>query len=309
MSLIYIEELFFTIAFVAYIIGALGFFIYISSCKEPVGRLSIMITVLGFIIHTIAMIARIIESGRLPFSNQFEFANSFTWGIVLCYLLLHYYYHFTAIGAFVMPLAFLMMGYASVLPKTIRPLMPALQSRWLTIHVGSAVISYGAFAVSCGISIIYLLSISRQRNAELQLSPSIEETNEDSTLFNSKPFMKNRQSPPHQTFHASKKLLPNKEICDYLSYRVIAFGYFMLTIVIISGAIWARSAWSRYWGWDPKETWSLITWIIYSVYLHLRFNKGWRGKPAAWFAIIGFICVIFTFIGVSALLPGIHSYR
>lgn len=273
MDIVYFEELFFTLAFIIYIIASIGFFVFLVSSKEKVGKFSVTASTIGFIIHTIAMVLRIIESGRLPFSNQFEFANSFTWAIVLCYLVIHHMYKFTAVGGFVMPLAFLMMGYASMLPKTIKPLMPALQSRWLTIHVGTAIISYGSFAVAAGLSAMYLVN---ERNKEKD---------------------------------KKRGHLPDAEVCDYLSYRVIAFGYLMLTLVIVTGAIWAKKAWARYWGWDPKETWSLITWIIYSTYLHLRFNRGWKGKTAAWFSVIGFICVIFTFIGVNVLLPGLHSYR
>lgn len=273
MDIIYFEELFFTISFILYILASIGFFVFLASAKDKIGKYAVYTSLTGFIIHTLAMILRIIESGRLPFSNQFEFANSFTWGIVLCYLVIYFVYKFIAVGAFVMPLAFVMMGYASMLPKTIKPLMPALQSRWLTIHVGTAIISYGSFAVAAGLSVMYLINNHNKEKGK------------------------------------EKGTLPNAEICDYLSYRVTAFGYLMLTLVIVTGMIWAKSAWSRYWGWDPKETWSLITWIIYSTYLHLRFNKGWKGKTAAWFSVIGFICVIFTFIGVNILLPGIHSYR
>lgn len=267
MSLVQFEEAIFLLAFILYTGSAIAFFVHVALKKELAGKLAVWAAVIGFIVHNVAMVLRIIESGRLPFSNQFEFANSFTWGIVLCYLVLHYRYKFTAVGAFVMPLAFLMMGYASMLPKDIKPLMPALQSGWLNFHVSTAIVSYGSFAVACGLSVMYLIGLKN-----------------DKSSF-------------------------DREASDYLSYRVIAFGFLMLSLVIITGAIWAKHAWSRYWGWDPKETWSLITWIIYAAYLHLRFNRGWHGKAAAWFAVIGFICVIFTFVGVNILLPGIHSYR
>lgn len=295
MDIIYFEELFFTITFILYILASIGFFVFLASSKDKVGKYAVLTSVLGFIVHTCAMILRIIESKRLPFSNQFEFANSFTWGIVLCYLVIYFIYRFIAVGAFVMPLAFLMMGYASMLPKTIKPLMPALQSRWLTIHVGTAIVSYGSFAVAAGLSVMYLInSYKKDKIVAIAGTKGI-----DGDLDNG--YNDDKSS--------SKNTLPNEEICDYLSYRVIAFGYLMLTLVIVTGMIWAKSAWARYWGWDPKETWSLITWIIYSTYLHLRFNRGWKGKTAAWFAVIGFVCVIFTFIGVNILLPGIHSYR
>lgn len=271
MNIVYFEEVSFSIAFIIYIAAALGFFVYLAGGKEKAGKFAVNASIAGFIVHTTAMVLRVIESGRLPFSNQFEFASSFTWGIVLIFLIIQFYYKITSLGAFVMPLAFIMMGYASMLSKDIKPLMPALQSNWLTIHVGAAVISYGSFAVACGLAIMYLINEKRMNKI------------------------------------GSK--LPDVEAYDYLSYRIIAFGFLMLTLVIVTGAIWAKYAWSRYWAWDPKETWSLITWLIYSVYLHLRFNRGWKGKPAAWFAVIGFVCVIFTFVGVNVLLPGLHSYN
>lgn len=267
MNLVQFEEAAFMLAFILYTASSIAFFVHVALKKDKVGQYAIWAATIGFLVHNVAIIARIIESQRLPFSNQFEFANSFTWGIVLCYLVLHYKYKFTAVGAFVMPLAFLMMGYASMLPKDIKPLIPALQSGWLNFHVSTAIVAYGSFAVACGLSVMYLLGLK-----------------------------------------SADKASPDREASDYLSYRVIAFGFLMLSLVIITGAIWAKHAWSRYWGWDPKETWSLITWIIYAAYLHLRFNRGWKGKAAAWFAVVGFICVIFTFVGVNILLPGIHSY-
>ena len=264
-----VENIAFTVTFVLYIISAILFLVYVSNITKRVEKIAIIITLVGFLFHTGAMVARTIGAGRLPFSNQYEFALSFGWGIVLSFLILHKMYKFSAIGAFVMPLGILVMGYASLQSRAVRPLMPALQSYWLTFHVGTAILSYGAFALACGIAIIYLIDAKRAED---------------------------------------RRILKDPEISDMLSYRVIVFGILMLTIVIISGAIWAQKAWSRYWAWDPKETWSLITWIIYAIYLHLRLRRNWRGKAAAWFAIIGFISVLFTFVGVNILLPSIHSY-
>ena len=264
-----IENVTFTTTFVLYIVSAVLFLLHVSGVTRKVEKMAMLITLVGFVFHTGAMIVRTIGAGRLPFSKQYEFALSFGWGIVLSFLILHKTYRFTAIGAFVMPLGILVMGYASLQSKAVRPLMPALQSHWLTFHVGTAILSYGAFALACGIAIIYLIDAKRPDG---------------------------------------KRILKDPEISDMLSYRVIVFGVLMLTIVIISGAIWAQKAWSRYWAWDPKETWSLITWIIYAIYLHLRLRRNWRGKAAAWFAIIGFISVLFTFVGVNILLPSIYSY-
>lgn len=264
-----IENTTFTIAFICYAVSALLYFVHIAKLSRQVERIAVGATALGLVLHTIAMGARTIGAGRLPFSNQYEFALSFAWGIVLSFLVLYLLYRYGAIGAFVMPLAILVMGYASLQNKSVRPLMPALQSMWLTFHVGTAILSYGSFALACAISVIYLIDLKRSDE---------------------------------------RKILHDSETSDMLSYRVVVFGFLMLSVVIISGAIWAQKAWSRYWAWDPKETWSLITWIIYAIYLHLRLRKNWRGKSAAWFSIIGFVSVIFTFVGVNVLLPSIHSY-
>ncbi|MFA7671901.1 MAG: c-type cytochrome biogenesis protein CcsB [Sphaerochaetaceae bacterium] len=264
-----IENITFYVAFAFYIIAALSYFVQISRLSKKIEKVAIFATLVGFSFHTIAMGARSIGAGRLPFSNQYEFALSFAWGIVLSFLVLYLIYRFGAIGAFVMPLALLVMGYASLQSKAVRPLMPALQSLWLTFHVGTAILSYGAFALAAGIAVIYLIDLKRDEE---------------------------------------RKILKEADVSDILSYRVTVFGLLMLTIVIISGAIWAQKAWSRYWAWDPKETWSLITWIIYAIYIHLRLRRNWRGRAAALFSIIGFASVIFTFVGVNVLLPGLHSY-
>ena len=156
--------------------------------------------------------------------------------------------------------------------KEVHDLMPALKSNWLGFHVSTAIIAYGAFGVSFVLSIIFLL---RDRMKE-------------------KGFLDTH--------------IPQREKLDMISYRSVALGLLFLTFTIITGAIWAERAWGSYWSWDPKETWSLVTWIVYAIYLHLRVRRGWRGKTAAIFAIIGFICVMFTYIGVNTFLPGIHSY-
>lgn len=264
-----IENITFIITFIFYIISALSHLILVAKLSKNIEKVALIATLVGLIFHTVAMVTRTIGAGRLPFSNQYEFALSFAWGIVISYLILYRIYHFGVIGAFVMPLALLVFGYASLQSKAVRPLMPALRSHWLTFHVGTAILSYGAFALACGISVMYLIDSKREEG---------------------------------------HRLLKDPVVSDLLSYRVIVFGMLMLTIVIISGAIWAQKAWSRYWAWDPKETWSLITWIIYAIYLHLRLRRNWKGRAAAWFSIIGFASVLFTFVGVNILLPSIHSY-
>jgi cytochrome c-type biogenesis protein CcsB len=255
----------YTVAMVLY----LGFFL---GKREKLGHVATLMLWGAFFLHTVALITRGLGAQRVPLSNQYEFATSFAWGIALVYLIFERRYSFMAMGAFVTPVALLIIGYAAMQSKDVRPLMPALRSTWLLFHVATAVISYGAFGVAFGVSGMYLLRDRFREDAFIE------------------------------------RHLPTLGKLDLISYRAVASGYFFLTLVIITGAIWAEAAWGRYWAWDPKETWSLITWIIYSIYLHMRVVKGWSGKKAALFALIGFLCVLFTYVGVNTLLPSIHSY-
>ncbi len=277
MTIVGWETLFFSASFYLYLLAA---FLYILDLFNILGGRGGYATVpayCGLILHSVAIILRSIEAGRAPFSNQFEFANVFAWGIVVAYLVLErsLRFRYRAFGAFIMPLTLLIIGYASLLPRDIRPLMPALQSGWLTVHVGTAILAYSAFTLAFGLAIAY--------------------------------FVRDRAEQKQWAFLLSR--IPALPLLDHLSHKAIAFGFFMLSLVIITGAIWAEQAWGRFWGWDPKETWSLATWLIYAAYLHIRFSRNWQGRQAAWLSIIGFACVLFTYIGVNVLLPGLHSYR
>ena len=267
-----IENVLFTIAMIGYLAAMVLYWLFFVLKKDMVGKCADCFAAVAFLLHTGALVTRGIGAGRFPLSNQYEFATSFAWGICACYLVFLWKYKFRALGAFVTPVIFLVIGYAAMQSREVRELMPALRSHWLAIHVSSAIISYGAFGVSFAVSLMFLL---RQKK-------------EDSPFW--------------------QEHIPDERRLDLISYRAVSLGFLFLTFVMISGAIWAERAWGSYWSWDPKETWSLITWIIYAIYLHLRISRGWKGKSAALFAVIGFICVIFTYIGVNTLLPGIHSY-
>ena len=267
-----VENTLFTIAMVLYLAAMVLYILFFVLKNERIGFLGSLCTAAGFVIHTAALVVRGIGAGRLPLTNQYEFATSFAWGICLCYLIFLWKYRFRALGAFVLPVIFFIIGYAAMQSKEVRELMPSLRSNWLAIHVSSAIISYGAFGVSFAVSLIFLLQGRNSQSAFWQ------------------------------------KHVPVPRKLDLISYRAVSLGFLFLTIVIVSGAIWAERAWGSYWSWDPKETWSLITWIIYAIYLHLRLSRGWKDKRAAVFAVIGFICVIFTYIGVNTFIPGIHSY-
>jgi cytochrome c-type biogenesis protein CcsB len=183
------------------------------------------------------------------------------------------------IGAFVMPIPFITLAYTSIaknISKEISPLIPALQSNWLIAHVITCFIGYGAFAVAAGLGIIYLLRHFADKIKFIQES-----------LISR---------------------LPDLRTLDDLIHKTIIFGFLWLSAGIITGAVWANEAWGTYWQWDPKETWSIITWFVYAFTLHARFTRGWNGSRIAWLAVIGLVSVFFTYFGVNYLLDGLHSY-
>ncbi len=272
MNYMQAETVLFTITALGYLLASVLYIIFFTLKKEKPGALAGWVLLGAFLTHTAALVVRTIGAGRLPFSNQYEFATSFAWGVALAYLIFARKAHFRALGTFVAPVIFLIIGYAAMQSRQVNELMPALQSNWLAIHVSTAIISYGSFGVAFGGSLLYLMHHRLGRS------------------------------------EFTERYFPDKERLDILNYRIICLGFLFLTLVIVTGAIWAQRAWGRYWTWDPKETWSLVTWIIYAIYLHLRISRGWRGKKAAWFAVIGFLCVIFTYIGVNTWIPSIHSY-
>ncbi len=261
----------------------LAAFLYIASWifKKPLaGRLATWTAIVGVAGNTGGIIVRWVESyslgiGHAPLSNLYESLVFFAWTIIVVYLVIERKYENRIIGAFTTPLAFLALAYASLSPNisdSIQPLLPALKSNWLIAHVIACFIGYAAFALAFGISWMYLF---KQLDTE-----------------------------------GISKLLahfPKPKILDDLNHQLIMFGFLFLTVGIITGAVWANSAWGRYWGWDPKETWSLITWFIYATLLHARRMRGWQGKRIAYLSIIGFVAVIFTYFGVN-YLPGLHSY-
>jgi cytochrome c-type biogenesis protein CcsB len=266
-----------------FIYGLAGFlYCFAWVFKKPgAGRLATWVTLGGLAGNTAGFILRWVESyqmgfGHAPLSNLYESLIFFAWTIALIYLFVEWRYQNRAIGAFSAPLAFLTMAYASLSPNIsdrIQPLIPALKSNWLIAHVITCFIGYGAFAVAFGVSIMYLFKSRREED--------------DGGLVGR---------------------FPSAAVLDELTHQLGMFGFLFLSAGIITGAVWANSAWGRYWGWDPKETWSLITWFIYATLLHARMMRGWRGRRIAWLSVLGFGAVLFTYFGVN-LLPGLHSYQ
>lgn len=267
-----LERVSFNLSYTLYGLSMALYIAFLIQKNLSVAKWAQKILAVGWIFHTISIGSRWALAGRPPLANQFEFASSFAWGIALCFLVFSYKYRYEGLGLFIAPVILLITTYGATLSRDVNPLMPALQSNWLFYHVFTAVFSYGAFGVAFGLGILYL---------------ALTKMKDDSFI---------------------KRHLPQIQKIEPLIYKTVAFGFLFLTLVIISGAVWAQQAWTRYWAWDPKETWSLITWIIYAVFLHARINRKIKGSSLAWFSIIGFISVLFTYMGVNVLLPSLHSY-
>jgi cytochrome c-type biogenesis protein CcsB len=252
--------------------------------NKRVGKVGLGLAVLGILVQTAGLGLRWYESyqleiGHAPLTNMYESLLFFAWCAAIFYVLLEIKFKLPVIGAFVMPIPFLTLAYTSIeksISKDISPLIPALQSNWLIAHVITCFIGYGAFAVAAGLGIIYLL---RHFAGKIKLSQD--------SLINS---------------------LPDQRTLDDLIHKTIIFGFMWLSAGIITGAVWANEAWGTYWQWDPKETWSIITWFVYAFTLHARFTRGWNGSRIAWLSVLGFVSVFFTYFGVNYLLAGLHSY-
>ncbi len=248
--------------------------------KAVLARAGTWICVVAAIVSTTALGVRWAESyrmgiGRIPVTNLYESLVFFAWSLNLVSLLVEWKYRSRAFGAFVMPIAFGTMLFAFANEGSIAPPAPALRSYWLHGHVITCFIGYAAFAVSAGVAVMFLLK-ARQEAAG--------------------------------TADGIVARLPSSRPLDDLVYRAIMWGFPFLTVGIVTGAAWANYAWGTYWSWDPKETWSLIVWLVYAAFLHARITQGWHGTRTAVLSIAGFLATIFCYVGVNLILPGIHSY-
>jgi cytochrome c-type biogenesis protein CcsB len=278
------SSILFNAATLSYLVSMVIFFIFLGSRNKTVGLSGSIAAYFGFVVQTAAIALRWKESydlghGHAPLSNLYESVVFFAWTIILIFALIDYKYKYRAVGAFVVPFAFLGMAWAQLgLNSGIEPLVPALQSNWLLYHVVTCFLGYAAFAVACGVSIMYLIKAkSEAGNGDAKAGGIMA-------------------------------IFPSVKILDDLNYKAIMVGFPLLSLGIITGAAWADYAWGSYWSWDPKETWSLIVWFIYAAFLHARITRGWVGKRAAILSIIGFIATIFCYLGVNLFLSGLHSY-
>lgn len=370
------------------------------------GKVGLALTVVGFACQLGYFFTRWSAAGHIPVSNMFEFLTFLSMMIALAFVIVYAIYRSALLGLFAMPVCVIILAYALVFPPDIQPLIPALQSYWLKIHVTTAAFSEAFYAVGFAAGLMYLLRVvnfkgtskaeKRERRGvelvifvvittiafvitvfifkgigyEAQFKQEITKIDQNgqevvetsivdyvlppivqpfnSTVESMKPFLGMEQplfaAPSWMNgINAGRKLntfiwsliaglilyvllrlILRKQIgaaiqpamngmdpedLDEISYRAIAIGFPLFTLgALIFAMIWAHEAWGRFWGWDPKETWALITWLYYTAYLHFRLSRGWQGRKSAWMAVIGFVVVMFTNVGVNLIIAGLHSY-
>ncbi len=232
------------------------------------GKAAVAVTVVGWALHNGSVVTRGLAAHRVPWGNMYEFSSMVCLVAVTAYLYLLTRSNLRYLGAFVMLPVVLYLGLAgTVLYAPAAPLLPALNSYWIKIHVVGAMTASGVFMLGFVASVLYLVKAKWERVP-----------------------------------------LPAAATLDRVAYRVNAFAFPVWTFAVIAGAIWAEAAWGRYWGWDPKETWSFVTWVIYAGYLHARATAGWRGRRAAWVGIAGFASLMITYYAVNIWISGLHSY-
>jgi len=278
-DLIYVSLFTFAIAFLLYTF-ATAFSVRSGGIDRSSTIRSNRTATIFFIIGTVALLLGVLTRGlsasRVPWGNMYEFSITGALTFAIAYLVLGRKYDLRWLGLPISILILVILGTAiTLLYRPSAPLVPALQSTWLVVHVAAAIISGGVFLLSNTVAATYLWLDRMERNGERS---------------------------------EFAKRFPSLEILDQLSYRLVAFVFPLWTFAIIAGAIWAEAAWGRYWGWDPKETWSFITWILYAAYLHARVTAGWKGRKAAWLSLIAGSAYLFNYVYVNIWGTGRHTY-
>jgi cytochrome c-type biogenesis protein CcsB len=256
-------------------IAAAAYLAFFVSQNKKIRKIARMILLVSGVLQTLHIASRFILAGHTPITSQHEAVVFFAWATTWAYLSFRWRYTVKNFGTFVSVFISCLLLISSLSSREFSPLLPALQSIWLPIHAGVSIIAYGFLSLAfCG-GLMYLL-----QERELK----------------------------SKKFGYFFSRFPSLDALDQLNNHCLTAGFVFLTLGIVTGSVWARQAWGTYWHWDPKETWSLITWFVYLVQLHQRYTVGWRGKRAAVMAIVGFASIVFTLWGVTYLLGGVHSY-
>ncbi|HPW18205.1 MAG TPA: cytochrome c biogenesis protein CcsA [Candidatus Aminicenantes bacterium] len=259
------EPSLFTAAFALYAAALIAYFAALFARRESWDRAGLGLAAAGLAVHTAALVLRTVSSGHAPFTNMYESLSFLSWAVVVALIVFGRKPRVARLGPYLMLIVVALVALASspLMPKEAAPLVPALQSYWLWLHVSVTLLGEAFFAVAFVASALFLAAGAEEKRRRL----------------------------------------------DALAYRAVAVGFPLFTLGgLVFGMVWAYRAWGRYWAWDPKEVWSLITWFVFALYLHTRIVMGWKGKRSAWIAIAGFLAALFTYFGVNYLLAGLHSY-
>ncbi|WP_028279503.1 c-type cytochrome biogenesis protein CcsB [Arthrobacter sp. H5] len=249
--------------------------------RRVVGRIAVALTAVAAVVHGVAVVSRGVAAGRVPWGNMYEFCTTGALVVAVVFLLVLTRKDLRFLGTFVIGLVVVMLCAATIgFPTPVGNLVPALQSYWLIIHVSVAVTASALFTLTFAMSVLQLIQADRMSRL---LAGKQDKT----------PFM---------------RLVPSALSLENLSYRINAIAFVMWTFTLMAGAIWAEQAWGRYWGWDTKEVWTFVIWVVFAGYLHARATRGWTGTRAAWLSITGYLCIVFNFTIVNVYFSGLHSY-
>jgi cytochrome c-type biogenesis protein CcsB len=253
----------------------------VTSAKRMAAKVAVSLTWLGVLLQGIAVVARAIAASRVPWGNMYEFLSTGSFLVATVFVLVLIKKDLRFMGTFVIGLVTVMLCGATMgFPTPVAHLVPALQSYWLIIHVSIAVLASSLFTITFAMNVLQLVQHARM--------DALAAGKKDKM-----PFM---------------RLVPGAAPLENFAYRINAVAFVMWTFTVMAGAIWAEAAWGRYWGWDTKEVWSFVIWVVYAGYLHARATGGWTGARSAWLSIIGYLCIVFNFTIVNIYFNGLHSY-
>lgn len=249
--------------------------------KRTAARIAVAVMILAAVIHLAGVLSRAFAAGRVPWGNMYEFCTTGALVVSVVFLISLIFRDLRFVGVLVSGLALTMMTAATIgFPTPVGHLKPALQSYWLVIHVSIAVLASGIFTITFAMAVLQLIQTRRERDI---ISGKGSKLN----------FM---------------RLVPSSQALENFAFRLNAVGFVMWTFTLAAGAIWAEKAWGRYWGWDTKEVWTFVIWVVYAAYLHARATRGWAGPRSAWLSIAGYLCIVFNFTVVNVFFSGLHSY-
>src|SRR5688572_17265738 len=310
MSLTRVSNFAFGLALVLYIVAMVGYFHHLAFRRAKVLVAASALTYAGVLAHLVSVVTRGLAAGRVPWGNMYEYSSMVGLLVVAGYLLVERLSKVRSLGGFALGAAVLTMAGATMVYVPAGPLVPALNSYWIRIHVVAAMTGSSLFILGFVFTVLYLVRDRKERREAAQRvtepSPAFAAVGggglpHDLAASPDEPDVRAAEEP-------RRGLLPPAAVLDRLAYRIIAFGFPIWTFAVIAGAIWAEQAWGRYWGWDPKEVWSFITWVVFAAYLHARATVGWRGRRAAVIAVVGFAALVFNLYAVNLVISGLHSY-